>query len=179
MGSSGYLPHILYFDNWEDIWYGLNDSDEKDILLQWLMRLHLNKIHTLILSREISQAIPNSKSFHICPLDNDIQDKSSLTDEDLSMLDSVKLFCGILGRNILLPEHSDFRTLICNLDGHPLSIVLTATQARSEINIGNVLKHWEKAKQDTASMNKKHTNLGIALQMSWNSISRNKDAIIQ
>lgn len=35
--SSGYSPHILYFDNWEDIWYGLNDSNEKEILIQWIM----------------------------------------------------------------------------------------------------------------------------------------------
>ncbi|MDE7193772.1 MAG: SIR2 family protein, partial [Oscillospiraceae bacterium] len=178
-GSSESLPHIMYFDNWEDIWYGLNDPNEKDILVQWMMKLHLNKIHTLISSREIAQTIPNSKSFHIYPLDDDIQDKFGLSNEEFNMMDSVKLFCDILGRDILPSEYKDFRTLICNLEGHPLSIVLTATQARSEINISNVLKHWDKAKQDTTSTNKKHTNLEIALQMSWNSVSRNRDAVIQ
>ena len=177
--SSNHLPHIMYFDNWEDIWYVLNDTDEKDILIQWMMKLHLNKIHTLISSREISQSIPNSKSFHIYPLDNDIGDKTDLSEEEFNVLDSVKLFGSILGRNILSSEYNDFRKLICNLEGHPLSIVLTATQARSEINIGNALMHWEKAKQDTASINNKHSNLEIALQMSWNSISKNKSAVIQ
>ncbi len=177
--SSNHLPRIIYFDNWEDIWYGLNDSGEKDILVQWMMNLHLSRIHTLISSREMTQAIPNSRSFHIDPLDKDIRDKSALSNDEFDRLDSVRLFMEILGREILPLEYQDFKQLICNLEGHPLSIVLTATQARSEINISNVLTHWERARQDTASMNRKHSNLEIALQMSWNTISINRNAVIQ
>ena len=177
--SSDHFPRIIYFDNWEDIWYGLNGFDEKDILVQWMMKLHLSRIHTLISSREMTQAIPNNRSFHIDPLDNAIRDKSGLPKDEFDRLDSVRLFMNILGRGILPSEYQDFQTLICNLEGHPLSIVLTATQARSEINIGDVLNHWERAKQDTASINKKHSNLEIALQMSWNTISINRSAVIQ
>lgn len=177
--SSDHFPGIIYFDNWEDIWYGLNGSDERDILVQWMMNLHLSRIHTLISSREMTQAIPNGRSFHIDPLDNAIRDKSGLPKDEFDRLDTVRLFMNILGREILPSEYQDFQTLICNLEGHPLSIVLTATQARSEINIGDVLNHWERAKQDTASINKKHSNLEIALQMSWNTISINRSAVIQ
>ena len=169
----------LYFDNWEDIWYGLSKQEEKDLLVNWMRTLLTNGFKLLVSSREVAPAVLSSHIFHVFPLDNAVTWTSALPKEKLNSLDSVKLFRSILVRDIIDTEWDSFVSLICQLEGHPLAIVLTATQAQCEISLNNLLHRWDKAKQDTVGIHKEHKNLEIALQVSWNAICSNQEAVMQ
>lgn len=102
-----------------------------------------------------------------------------LSKDDFNRLNSVKLFCSILGRDVVVSEWDTFQSLIYQLEGHPLAIVLAATQAQREISLNHLLTRWDKAKQDTVGMHEKHSSMEIALKVSWDAISTNSVAIIQ
>lgn len=173
------IPLIMYFDNWEDIWYSLGNIKEREGLIHWMRMLLANNIRILVSSRELPPSALDSYRCHVKPLDNDKGDIALLRQEEFDKLDSVKLFCNILGRNIVASEKNAFRMLIEQLEGHPLAIVLTATQAQREINLNDLLGRWDKAKQDTTGMRGEHKNLEVALKVSWNVIATNQEAIIQ
>lgn len=169
---------ILYLDNWEDIWYGVErDEAERTVLLRWMRELNRAGFRLLISTREMAPSNLNNREFHLQPLDETALGKEEIDETAFNELDSVKLFCSILGREIAPREKEDFRRLICQLEGHPLAIVLTATQARREIEIKDVLARWDQAKQDPAAAGKTHESLEIALRVSWNSVSENQEAV--
>lgn len=174
-----HIPVIMYFDNFEDIWDKLTSKTDRDNLINWICRLMANNINVLVSSRDFSPSIPNCVRYHVDPLDNGIENISSLKQKDFDKLNSVNLFYNILGRTIAPREKRAFRSLIEQLEGHPLAIVLTATQAQKEISLNGLLDRWDKARQDTFGMRDAHQNLTVALKVSWNVISTNTEAVIQ
>ncbi|MCH5278189.1 MAG: SIR2 family protein, partial [Christensenellaceae bacterium] len=157
----------LYFDNWEDIWYGSENRNEDDELIKWMKSLIANKVRLLVSSREDAPNLPSAsvKPFEIKELDG---------------LNSRKLFCEVLGRDIAESERETFDYLIKQLEDHPLAIVLTASQAHDEdIHLDYIKNRWENAEQDIPGGHEQHKNLAIAMQMSWNAIKDNRAAVIQ
>ena len=179
-GSSiNMISRILYFDNWEDIWYGLVEQKEQNKLIQWIQKLLANNFRIIVSSREFSPTVLKSHTFHVMPLDYKKLESPALSKDDFNQLDSVKLFYNILGRDVVDSEWETFQSLIYQLEGHPLAIVLTATQAQREISIGSLMNRWYKAKQDAVGIDKKHTSLDTALKVSWDAIGTNPIAVLQ
>lgn len=173
------IPVIMYFDNLEDIWYELADPKEKEKLIEWTIKLKKNKIGVLVSCREVPWVNHDIYPYHVNPLDDDKGDLEKLDQKKFDELDSVKLFCEIFHREIFETEKGAFRELIKQLEGHPLAIVLAATQARSEINLDELLKKWHKAKQHPIGMRTEHESLEAALRVSWDAIALNHEAVIQ
>ena len=175
------LIQILYFDNWEDLWYGVKkNSDEKKILLGWMKKLEIAGIRILVSTRTVVQSLLSAGdiAIRLHPLDEDRLKQDWDSEEDFEQLDSVKLFCSVLGREVVPGEREAFHELIYQLEGHPLAIVLTATQAKRQIHIKDMLGCWEKAKQESAVSGEKHESLKIALRVSWNSVKENREAVL-
>ena len=178
-GAEDNAPRLLYFDNWEDVWYGLRDPEERARLVQWMRALCLRGFRILVSSREAIPPALGSCCFHAGPLDGGCPGADSLPEAQFAALDSVRLFQGILSREIAPSEQEAFRGLIRQLEGHPLAIVLTATQARREVSLRDLLSRWESAGQDGAGVHKTHTSLEIALRMSWEAVRGSREAVIQ
>lgn len=121
------ISRILYFDNWEDIWYGLGIRENREPLINWIKELVIRKFKLLVSSRELPPAGLDSVISRVEPLDSGNLNHMPLSRSELDTLDSVKLFCHIIGRDVSKNELYAFSSLICQLEGHPLSIVLTAT----------------------------------------------------
>ena len=175
------LIQILYFDNWEDLWYGVKENeDEKKILLGWMQTLEKAGIRMLVSTRTVVQSLLSASNIAIRlhPLDEDRLKQDWDSEEDYEQLDSVKLFCSVLGREVVPEEREAFHELIYQLEGHPLAIVLTATQAKRQIHIKDMLGCWEQAKQESAVSGEKHESLKIALRVSWNSVKENREAVL-
>ena len=175
------LIQILYFDNWEDLWYGVKENeDEKKILLGWMQTLEKAGIRMLVSTRTVVQSLLSASNIAIRlhPLDEDRLKQDWDSEEDFEKLDSVKLFCSVLGREIVPDEREAFHELIYQLEGHPLAIVLTATQAKRQIHIKDMLGCWQQAKQESAVAGEKHESLKIALRVSWNSVKENHEAVL-
>ena len=175
------LIQILYFDNWEDLWYGVKkNSDEKKILLGWMKKLEVTGIKILVSTRTVVQSLLSAGdiAIRLHPLDEDRLKQDWDSEEDFEQLDSVKLFCSVLGREVVPEEREAFHELIYQLEGHPLAIVLTATQAKRQIHIKDMLGCWEQAKQESAVSGEKHESLKIALRVSWNSVKENREAVL-
>ncbi len=175
------LIQILYFDNWEDLWYGVKkNSDEKKILLGWMKKLEIAGIRILVSTRTVVQSLLSAGdiAIRLHPLDEDRLKQDWDSEEDYEQLDSVKLFCSVLGREVVPEEREAFHELIYQLEGHPLAIVLTATQAKRQIHIKDMLGCWEQAKQESAVSGEKHESLKIALRVSWNSVKENREAVL-
>ena len=175
------LIQILYFDNWEDLWYGVKkNSDEKKILLGWMKKLEIAEIRILVSTRTVVQSLLSAGdiAIRLHPLDEDRLKQDWDSEEDYEQLDSVKLFCSVLGREVVPEEREAFHELIYQLEGHPLAIVLTATQAKRQIHIKDMLGCWEQAKQESAVSGEKHESLKIALRVSWNSVKENREAVL-
>lgn len=175
------LIQILYFDNWEDLWYGVKkNSDEKKILLGWMKKLEIAGIRILVSTRTVVQSLLSAGdiAIRLHPLDEDRLKQDWDSEEDYGQLDSVKLFCSVLGREVVPEEREAFHELIYQLEGHPLAIVLTATQAKRQIHIKDMLGCWQQAKQESAVAGEKHESLKIALRVSWNSVKENHEAVL-
>lgn len=177
---SGVQPgRMIYFDNWEDVWYGLaHSAEDRRRLLAWMRRLSSGGVKLMVSSREIPHPIAGEKVFRVEPLDKG-RLETGCNGPEFEELDSVKLFESILGRTAESWEQGAFQSLISQLEGHPLAIVLTATQARSEISLPDILTRWDRAKQDTGDTNEKHTSMDIALKVSWDAIQDSRAAVIQ
>ena len=170
---------ILYFDNWEDIWYGVTkNEEEKTILLKWMRSVGIVGFRILVSTRETAPSVLNDREIHLRPLDKGNLNAERISGDEFCNLDSVRLFCSILDRGITPAEAEDFRQLILQLEGHPLAIVLTATQAKREIGIKDVLARWDQAVQESAIAENRHKSLEIALRVSWESVKENEGAVL-
>lgn len=165
--SRARLGYGLYIDNWEEMWIGLAKCEEKRVrLLCWLEKLVFCGIKILISSWER----PHQYDFaiyiyHVRPLD-------SSKGIDKQLFDSVYHQKG--GKLPL--KGIEYESILENLGGHPLSIVLVATFASAKVSWSAVLKAWINA--EMKGKNKRHNNLRTALSISWESIS-GKDVCVQ
>ncbi|MBM6870819.1 tetratricopeptide repeat protein [Pseudoflavonifractor phocaeensis] len=159
-------PHgTLYLDNWESLWYAVQEEAIRLRLLEWMAEIRTAGIPVLVSSRD-------------CPTEYDVP----VSNHSLPALDRAKgedraLFQAVYsekGGHLSL-KGEPFEELLRQLDGHPLSIVLTATQAARSARWENVLECWTQAKQKTA--NQRHSSLDAALRVSWDAVSDHPDCI--
>ena len=150
---SAFDKPVLYCDNWEDLWQNLQE-DEKLPLLTWLA----GGIPALVSSRvsPTDYDVP-LQHIKIPPLNHD-------TGEDRALFAQVY---GKKGGELTL-DGAEFAQLLRQLDGHPLSIVLAATQAIDIPSWAAVFRRWTTAKQKTR--NSRHASLETALRISWDSV---------
>ena len=155
---------VLYLDNFEDVWHAAQE-DERLKVLEFLAQLCQMDLPVLL----SSQVAPTSYdvSQNVLPLE-------SLNRKDGK---DQELFQAVYHeKNGHLPlEGQAFEILLQQLDGHPLSILLTATLAAHAPSWDNVLERWTHAQQKTS--NSRHTSLDTALQAAWDALSPSPQAI--
>ena len=147
---------VLYCDNWEDLWQNLQE-DEKLPLLTWLA----GGIPALVSSRVFltDYDVP-LQCIEIPPLNHD-------TGEDRALF--VQVYQNKKKSNKPLNfAGPEFAKLLRQLDGHPLSIVLAATQTAMTPSWAAVFRRWTTAKQKTR--NSRHASLETALRISWDGV---------
>ena len=155
---------VLYLDNFEDVWHAAQE-DERLPILEFLAQL-------------CQMGLPVLLSSQVAPISYDVpQDVLPL--ESLNRKDGKdrELFQDIYEekKGHLPLEGRAFETLLQQLDGHPLSILLTATLAAHAPSWENVLERWTHAQQKTS--NSRHTSLDTALQAVWDALSPSTQAI--
>ena len=155
---------VLYLDNFEDVWHAAQE-DERLKVLKFLAQL-------------CQMDLPVLLSSQVAPTSYDVpQDVLPL--ESLNRKDSKdrELFQAIYEekKGHLPLEGQALETLLQQLDGHPLSILLTATLAAHAPSWENVLERWTHAQQKTS--NSRHTSLDTALQAVWDALSPSSETI--
>ena len=155
---------VLYLDNFEDVWHAAQE-DERLKVLEFLAQL-------------CQMGLPVLLSSQVAPTSYDVpQDVLPL--ESLNRKDGKdrELFQDIYEekKGHLPLEGQAFEILLQQLDGHPLSILLTATLAAHAPSWENVLERWTHAQQKTS--NSRHTSLDTALQAVWDALSPFPEAI--
>ena len=155
---------VLYLDNFEDVWHAAQE-DERLKVLEFLAQL-------------CRMGLPVLLSSQVAPISYDVpQDVLPL--ESLNRKDGKdrELFQDIYEekKGHLPLEGQAFEDLLQQLDGHPLSILLTATLAAHAPSWDNVLERWTHAQQKTS--NPRHTSLDTALQAVWDALSPSPQAI--
>lgn len=161
-GLSARTNAVLYLDNFEDVWHAAQE-DERLKVLEFLAQLCRVDLSVLL----SSQVAPTSYDApqNVLPL------------ESLNRKDGKELFQDIYEekKGHLPLEGRAFEILLQQLDGHPLSILLTATLAAHAPSWENVLERWTHAQQKTS--NSRHTSLDTALQAVWDALSPSPEAI--
>ena len=155
---------VLYLDNFEDVWHAAQE-DERLKVLEFLAQL-------------CQMSLPVLLSSQVAPTSYDVS-QNVLPLESLNRKDGKdrELFQDIYEekKGHLPLEGQAFETLLQQLDGHPLSILLTATLAAHAPSWDNVLERWTHAQQKTS--NSRHTSLDTALQAVWDALSPSPQAI--
>lgn len=155
---------VLYLDNFEDVWHFTQKDDQLKVLefLAQLCQMDL----TVLLS---SQAAPTCYDIPQDVLPLEVLNRKDGKDREL--------FQDIYEekKGHLPLEGQAFETLLQQLGGHPLSILLTATLAAHAPSWDNVLERWTHAQQNTS--NPRHTSLDTALQAAWDSLSSSSETI--
>ena len=163
-GLSARTNAVLYLDNFEDVWHAAQE-DERLPMLEFLAQL-------------CQMDLPVLLSSQVAPTCYDVS-QNVLPLESLNRKDGKdrELFQDIYEeKNGHLPlEGQAFETLLQQLDGHPLSILLTATLATHAPSWDNVLERWTHAQQK--SSNSRHTSLDTALQAVWDALSPSSETI--
>lgn len=175
--QGSHIP-ALYFDNFEDI-LRIENPQELEQIINWIRQLQNEGFSLLFSSQTKPPTVLVGQEIDVLPLDYGI-DLTALSQEAFMELDSVTLFCSIWGHRPESPKVRDtLKTLIGNLEGHPLAIVLTATQAReSVLGLAPVLEKWEQASQQPYNGSIKHTSLKTALRVAWESIQDDEAAVL-
>ena len=155
---------VLYLDNFEDVWHAAQE-DERLKVLEFLVQL-------------CQMDLPVLLSSQVAPTCYDVP-QNVLPLESLNRKDGKdrELFQDIYEekKGHLPLEGQAFETLLQQLDGHPLSILLTATLAAHAPSWENVLARWTHAQQKTSNF--RHTSLDTALQAVWDALSPFPEAI--
>lgn len=155
---------VLYLDNFEDVWHATQE-DERLKVLEFLAQLCQMDLPVLL----SSQVAPTSYdvSQNVLPLES-LNRKDGKDRELFQDIYEEK-------KGHLPLEGQAFETLLQQLDGHPLSIILTATLAAHAPSWDNVLERWTHAQQKTS--NPRHTSLDTALQAAWDALSPSPQVI--
>lgn len=163
-GLSARTNAVLYLDNFEDVWHAAQE-DERLKVLEFLAQL-------------CQMDLPVLLSSQVAPTCYDVP-QNVLPLESLNHKDGKdrELFQDIYEekKGHLPLEGRAFETLLQQLDGHPLSILLTATLAAHAPSWDNVLERWTHAQQKTSNF--RHTSLDTALQAAWDALSPSPQAI--
>ena len=147
---------IVYLDNSEDAWAAAISSGNRDPIIL-IEALRDSGVSVLVSSREMATEYSvDAKIVEVGRL------SFNLTEQ---------LFQTVFRRKHgqLTSDGRDYRTLIKNLDGHPLAVVLVATLAASASSWSEVLNRWPEASQ--IADDPRHNSLSAALKMSWDAVS--------
>lgn len=151
---------ILYFDNWEDVWYGVKDAvPEKKELHKFMQTLKVSHTDVLMSTREYPAGWAKTPSYSLDPLDEEPAKKLflSIYDSKQNSTDEILL-------NGLLKE----------IGGYPLALVLVASQAAKMPSLKILLSKWQEAKAETGR--ESHNSMEVAVRMSWNAIAHIESA---
>ena len=164
---AAYPQAAVYLDNWEDLWYATDGQEEPRLqLLEWMAELCRRDVPVLLSSR----IYPEEYDVSLTPYPLPALDRASGVDRALFQ----QVYQSKNGHLAL--EGDAYETLLKQLDGHPLSIVLTATQAAGAVSWDSVMTRWTTATQKTS--NTRHACLNTALQMSWDAVSDSPGCIL-
>lgn len=153
----------VYFDNFEDIWRGV--KPERRELVRWLLALR-DRGFALLFSTQDPLSPQLGRRVDLAALDGGAENAEKLDEAEFWNMDSVKLFTYIFG-DVDRWELPYLRRLIRQMEGHPLAIVLTATQAREHLmGLRTLLDRWD-AVQEVYRGNERHTSLKNALALVW------------
>ena len=156
----------VYFDNFEDIWRGV--GTERRELARWLLKLR-DRGFALMFSSQDDLTPQLGRRVDLAALDGGAENAEKLDEAEFWSMDSVKLFTYIYG-DVDRRELPHLRRLIRQMEGHPLAIVLTATQARERLmGLRTLLDRWD-AVQEVYRGNERHTSLKNALALVWEEI---------
>ena len=163
-GLSARTHAVLYLDNFEDVWHAAQE-DERLKVLEFLAQLCRMDLPVLL----SSQVAPTSYDVpqNVLPLES-LNRKDGRDRELFQDIYEEK-------QGHLPLEGQAFEDLLQQLDGHPLSILLTATLAAHAPSWENVLERWTHAQQKTS--NSRHTSLDTALQAVWDALSPSSETI--
>ena len=152
----------VYLDNFEDLWVSLKES-EQNSFSDYLVKLTKMGLRILI-SSQVS--LPAGKQINVKPLDKP---------------DSEKLFLEILGREVRPAEQEAFTTLLNEMEGHPLSIVLVANYGRGCGSLKELLDSWHKHKIELHIPGERdtHDSLTRALDLAWERVKNNRAAVLR
>ena len=156
----------VYFDNFEDIWRGV--GTERRELVRWLLTLR-DRGFALLFSSQDDLPPALGRRVDLAALDGGAENAESVDEAEFWNMDSVKLFTYIYG-DVDPGELPHLRRLVRQMEGHPLAIVLTATQARERLmGLRTLLDRWD-AVQEVYRGNERHTSLKNALALVWEEI---------
>ncbi|MGX8699459.1 MAG: AAA family ATPase, partial [bacterium] len=152
----------LYFDNWEDIWYATaQDEEARRALSQWLNDL---RPRLIVSSRDsVSPLRGNLKKFEV---------------RELGEADARALFLRKVEeqRPLVEAEKAALPGLLQELGGHPLAILLTASQAQNQ-PLTELLQKWHII-TDSVDDNPRHRSLSTALRISWEAVRGDGNAVL-
>ncbi|MEE1171722.1 MAG: tetratricopeptide repeat protein [Ruminococcus sp.] len=167
---------IVYLDNFEDVLSVGDENDRKD----FINSLHdLSNKYGLRLLISSQEKISFGECEEVEALDGEI-DVNSLSWAEFRKLDQVQLFIDVFDREPNDDERESFRTLISELSGHPLSIIITALYDRRNISINDLLKIWQDIETQIPGDKKdSHRSLRLATELPWRKIKGNKAAVFR
>ena len=165
--------YYVYLDNFEAVW---NEAESKkadniSARLGTLTRLGLK----LLISSQASLTL--GKKVKVRELDSD-KHMETMSFEEILETDSGKLFVKTFGEKPKTYEQDSFITLMREIDGHPLSIILTATYCRQR-SINKVKNKWSaiEATIPDSAERETHKSLMCALGLAWQQVSKSKAAV--
>jgi len=151
--------HTLYLDNMED---PQSDPDYTEWFVRFTDTLGWNILYT---TRK--------------PLD--FRKRRPFDVRRLEMEDAKAMFCHLWGRKLTQEDKEQLGNLLTQLDRHPLTIYLFASQARRFTSIGALINAWEdsekRAKIQLRDERGPHRSLYTALFMSHETVKSNADAL--
>jgi len=162
----------VYLDNFEDIWNVLELEAQNDL------SDNLKKLADMGMKFLISSQA-NFTFGEIVQVDTLDSDKNTeiMSFDELLKTDQGNLFIKTLGRTLRTNEHDSFITLMKEMNGHPLSIVLTSTYCRQCSSINDVKDIWSDINSHIPGERRSHDSLSCALELAWRKISTNKVAV--
>ena len=165
---------IVYLDNFEDV-LSVGDEKEKGDFINILHELSYRYGLRMLISSQ--ERINFGDEEEVKALDSGIKNIDSLSWEQFRELNQVKLFINAFGREPKSDERESFRTLISELSGHPLSIIITALYDRKNISIKKLLNIWQEIVLENPIPGDKkddHRSLVLATELPWRKVKDNK-----
>ncbi|MBQ1658683.1 MAG: hypothetical protein II059_02435 [Clostridia bacterium] len=164
--------YYVYLDNFEAVW---NDPEQekKNDLADCLKRLTDAGLKLLI-SSQVIFSFGDTVEVHELDSNKDIK---TMSFDKLAETDGGKLFLKTLGRKLKSHEQDSFISLIREMGGHPLSIVLTATYSRNCSSIDNVKDIWSEISSHIAGEPDTHDSIRCALEPAWQQVRKSKAAV--
>ena len=170
---------IVYLDNFEDV-LSVGDEKEKGDFINILHELSYRYGLRMLISSQ--ERINFGDEEEVKALDSGIKNIDSLSWEQFRELNQVKLFINAFGREPKSDERESFRTLISELSGHPLSIIITALYDRKNISIKKLLNIWQEIVLENPIPGDKkddHRSLVLATELPWRKVKDNKAAVFR